>query len=162
MNNLTTTASSTAVTRIEGGFFYFPKTASVRDIYRSIPAATQSEINDAILPMIAGMPSRDQGEVGMMLAAQGYEIAVEGSPQFAIKAAVRAYMRNEVKDQHPTFRPSPPAFITEVKRQIFLRVRREAKAEPVEQIDRPTEADRAARVEKVRKLLARTTTENAA
>jgi hypothetical protein len=89
----------------------------------------------------------------MMLAAQGYEIAVEGSPEFAIKAAVRAYMRNEVKDQHPTFRPSPPAFITEVKRQIFLRVRRESKPEPVEQIVKPTEAERAALVEAARKLI---------
>jgi hypothetical protein len=55
----------------------------------------------------------------------GYLMAMDAAPLFAVQAAVRAFIRGEVEGQHETFRPSPATFSKEVRRQIFLKVRRE-------------------------------------
>jgi hypothetical protein len=124
MNNVVTTNGNQLMT-VEDGIYHFPKEVTVNQIIASMPKASEREVIDSLKIMFASMPTRDQSGAEAQIAAMGYLMAMDAAPLFAVQAAVRAFIRGEVEGQHETFRPSPATFSKEVRRQIFLKVRRE-------------------------------------
>lgn len=154
MTDLVRSNSRAVQFHVSNGFYEFPSSTSVAEIRDALPSAGVSEIISALAPLFSSMARRNQSEVEMKAAIAGYAISLEDAPLFAVKDAVRNYLKLQVPDQSKEFVPSPPSLLEEVNRCIFLKVRREIpKAKPVEQTTKPTEAERAARVEAARKLI---------
>jgi hypothetical protein len=124
MNNVVTTSGNQLMT-VEDGVYHFPKEVTIKQIIEAIPSASEREVIDNLKIMFASMPTRDQSGAEAQIAAMGYLMALDAAPLYAVQGAVKAFIRGEVEGQHETFRPSPATFSKEVRRQIFLKVRRE-------------------------------------
>ena len=117
--------NNSSLATVKDGEFHFPKDATIDQMVEALPKASEDDVIDQFKILFANMPTRSQEDFEMSLAVAGYLMALDPSPLYAVRGAVKAFIRGEVEGQHKTFRPSPAMFAQEVRRQIFLKVRRE-------------------------------------
>ena len=109
----------------ENRFYLFPSGTELKQILEQLPSATDAEIKEAVVLLFAGLKSRDDGIFNSGVTAEVYRMVLAGKPSYAIQAAVQGFLNGEVDGVNKTFVPSTAELVSEVNRQIWLRVRTE-------------------------------------
>lgn len=95
---------------------------SIAELKTKRPIATDADIANAIGMLFAGRKARGGDDSDTEMTIRAYSHALRGSPLFALRNAVSAYLRNDVPGAAKTFVPSTDELVAEVERQFLMAV----------------------------------------
>lgn len=109
----------------KNGVLYFPSDATVDEIRNSLVPAKSPEIDKYIAMIFSALKSSDRGDVDAVMTSEMYAMALSEFPSWAIQAGVRNFIMGEVENASRTFVPSTAELVAEVRKQMWLRIRKE-------------------------------------
>ena len=108
----------------KNGFLYFPDEATIDEIRANLAPASDAVIAKSIAMLFTGLKSSDRGDDDKAMTLEIYSLAISSFPDWAIQAAVEAFIMGRVDNASKTFVPSTAELVNETERQMWKRIRK--------------------------------------